>query len=91
MRIAVLRKQLFAPTSFNVVGEVCILKNKICYVNKSTKMVVVIKLYSGEIKNSKHSQFSSEWSKAPESTPNFAVTSNLHGTSINDPLIPNYE
>jgi hypothetical protein len=53
-------------------------------------MGVVIKLYSGEIKNSKHSQFSSEWSKAPESTPNFAVTSNLHGTSINDHLIPNY-
>ena len=49
-------------------------------------MGVVIKLYSGEIKNSKHSQFSSEWSKAPESTPNFAVTSNLHGIPI-DPWL----
>ena len=33
-------------------------------------------------KNAKHSQFCSEWPDVPESSPNFAVTSNLHGIPI---------
>ena len=53
-------------------------------------MGVVINMYSGEKKNSTRRHICSEWSKVPESAPNFAVTSNMHGNSIYDHLIPDY-